>query len=69
MHGAILIFPRYAFMAWCSVKKKAQGQLYLLPSYFLYIIDVDTHLWQISIAAIIALQVSMFPKIIFLTFS
>jgi hypothetical protein len=23
--------PRYAFMAWCSVK--AQGQLYLLPSY------------------------------------
>jgi hypothetical protein len=30
MHGAIPQLPQYAFMAWCSVKKKkAQGQLYL----------------------------------------
>jgi len=28
MRGAIPPLPRYAFMAWCSVK--AQGQLYLL---------------------------------------
>jgi hypothetical protein len=27
MHGAILPFPQYAFMAWCSIK--SQGQLYL----------------------------------------
>jgi len=27
MHGAILLLPHYAFMAWWSVK--AQGQLYL----------------------------------------
>jgi hypothetical protein len=27
MSGAILPFPQYALMAWCSVK--AQGQLYL----------------------------------------
>jgi hypothetical protein len=29
MRGAILPFPQYVFMVWCSVKKKAQGQLYL----------------------------------------
>jgi len=30
MRGAIPQLPQYAFMAWCSVKKKkAQGQLYL----------------------------------------
>jgi hypothetical protein len=29
MCGAIPPLPRYAFMAWCSVK--AQGQLYLYP--------------------------------------
>jgi hypothetical protein len=28
--------PQCAFMAWCSVKKKAQGQLYLLPFTFIY---------------------------------
>jgi len=28
-NGAILPLPQYAFMAWCSVKRKAQGQLYL----------------------------------------
>jgi len=28
MHGAIPPLPQYAFMAWCSVKKTAQGQLY-----------------------------------------
>jgi hypothetical protein len=27
MHGAIHPLPQYAFMAWCSVKKTAQGQL------------------------------------------
>jgi hypothetical protein len=27
MHGAIPPLPQHAFMAWCSVKKKAQGQL------------------------------------------
>jgi hypothetical protein len=25
MHGAICPLPQYAFMAWCSVKKRAQG--------------------------------------------
>jgi hypothetical protein len=35
MHGAIPPFPQYAFMAWCSVKKKAQGQITLLFSYYL----------------------------------
>jgi hypothetical protein len=29
MSGAIHPLPQYAFMAWCTVKKKAQGQLYL----------------------------------------
>jgi hypothetical protein len=29
MHGAVTPLPQYAFMAWCSVKKKAQRQLYL----------------------------------------
>jgi hypothetical protein len=29
MSGAIPPLPQYAFMASCSVKKKAQGQLYL----------------------------------------
>jgi hypothetical protein len=29
MSGYVLPLPQYAFMAWCSVKKKAQGQLYL----------------------------------------
>jgi len=28
--GAILPLRQYAFMAWCSVKKEAQGQLSLL---------------------------------------
>jgi hypothetical protein len=31
MSGAIPPLPQLAFMAWCSVKKKAQGQIYLLP--------------------------------------
>jgi hypothetical protein len=31
MSGAIPPLPQYAFMAWCSVKKEAQGQLYFLP--------------------------------------
>jgi len=29
MRGAIPPLPQYTFMAWSSVKKKAQGQLYL----------------------------------------
>jgi hypothetical protein len=29
MSGAIHPLPQYAFMVWCLVKKKAQGQLYL----------------------------------------
>jgi hypothetical protein len=29
MRGAIPPLAQYAFMAWCSVKDKAQGQLYL----------------------------------------
>jgi len=29
MRGSINPFPQYAFMAWCSVKKKTRGQLYL----------------------------------------
>jgi hypothetical protein len=29
MRGAIHPFPQYGFMAWCSVRKEAQGQLYL----------------------------------------
>jgi hypothetical protein len=29
MHGAIPPLLQYSFMAWCSVKKKARGQLYL----------------------------------------
>jgi hypothetical protein len=31
MSGAIPLLPQYAFMAWCSLVKEAQGQLYLLP--------------------------------------
>jgi hypothetical protein len=27
MRGAIPSLPQYTFMAWCSVKKEAQGQL------------------------------------------
>jgi hypothetical protein len=30
MSGAIPPLPQYAFMAWCSVKRKAQGQLYFM---------------------------------------
>jgi hypothetical protein len=29
MRGAIHSLPQYAFVAWCSVKNKAQGQVYL----------------------------------------
>jgi hypothetical protein len=29
MSGATHPLPQFAFMAWCSVKKKAQGPLYL----------------------------------------
>jgi hypothetical protein len=29
MSGAITPLPQYAFMAWCSLKKKHRGQLYL----------------------------------------
>jgi hypothetical protein len=29
MGGAIPPLSQYAFIAWCSVKKEAQGQLYL----------------------------------------
>jgi hypothetical protein len=29
MNGALPPLTQYAFMAWCSVKKKAQGQYYL----------------------------------------
>jgi hypothetical protein len=32
MSGAIPLFPQYAFMEWCSVKKEAQGQLYFYLS-------------------------------------
>jgi hypothetical protein len=32
MRGAIPPLPQYVFMAWCPVKKKAQGQLYLRPA-------------------------------------
>jgi hypothetical protein len=35
MRGAIFPLPKYAFMAWCSVKKNSTGQFYLLP-YKLY---------------------------------
>jgi hypothetical protein len=31
MDGAKPPLPQYAFMVWCSVEIKAQGQLYLLP--------------------------------------
>jgi len=31
MSGAIHSLPQYLFTEWCSVKKKAQGQLYLYP--------------------------------------
>jgi hypothetical protein len=34
MRGAILPLPQHAFMAWWSVKKIAQGQLYLYLFYF-----------------------------------
>jgi len=30
MSGAILPLPQYAFMVWCSVKKKAYRQLHLI---------------------------------------
>jgi len=32
MRGAIHHLLRYAFMAWCSVEKEAQGQLYFYLS-------------------------------------
>jgi hypothetical protein len=37
MRGAIPPLPQYGFMAWCPVKIKAQGQLYL----YLYNIRMD----------------------------
>jgi len=36
MCGAVTLIPQYASMAWCSVKKKAQEQLYL----YLQVFDV-----------------------------
>jgi hypothetical protein len=36
MRGAIPPLPQYAFMAWCSVKEKAQGQLYFYLSPFTF---------------------------------
>jgi hypothetical protein len=40
MSGGIAPLPHYAFMAFCSVKKKAQGQLYL---YCNYMSDIVQH--------------------------
>jgi hypothetical protein len=31
MNGAVPPLTHYTFMAWCSVKRKAQGYLYHLP--------------------------------------
>jgi hypothetical protein len=45
MRGAIPPLPQYAFMAWCSVQKKAQGQLYL----YLYFLNIGSRLrWMYS---------------------
>jgi hypothetical protein len=41
MRGAIPPLPQYSFMAWCSVKKKAQGQLYLYL--YLYVLFEGHH--------------------------
>jgi len=41
MSGAIPLLPRYAFMAWCSVK--TQEQLYFYLAYFI--------LWQVFVTA------------------
>jgi hypothetical protein len=35
MRRAIPLLPQYAFIAWCSVKEKAEGQLYV----YLYPMD------------------------------
>jgi hypothetical protein len=37
MLGDIPPLFQYTFMAWCSVKKKAQEQLYLTCTYFLFL--------------------------------
>jgi hypothetical protein len=31
-HGVMPPLPQYASMAWCLIKKKAQGHFYFLPS-------------------------------------
>jgi hypothetical protein len=36
MREAIPPLPQYAFMAWCSEKKVAQGELYLYIYYYYY---------------------------------
>jgi hypothetical protein len=43
MNGTIPALPQYAFMAWCSVKKIAQGQLYLYLGEFL---DLKGRKWR-----------------------
>jgi len=42
MNRAIIPLPQYDFMAWCSVKEEAQGQLYFILLYFtlLYMLSV-----------------------------
>jgi hypothetical protein len=43
--GAIPPLPQYAFMAWCSVKIEAQGQLYLS---FTFTMDLHPQLMNID---------------------
>jgi len=38
MRGSIPPLPQYNYMAWCSVKKKAQGQLYIYLIKFIVIV-------------------------------
>jgi hypothetical protein len=61
MSGAIPPLPQYAFMAWCSVKKEAQGQLYLYL-YLLYCFNCKPREMKVETEMILLLKIMDFTN-------
>jgi hypothetical protein len=53
MLGAILPLSQYAFMAWFSVKRKAQGQLYLYFNNTKRIVKTKTCFKQLPVSFLV----------------
>jgi hypothetical protein len=56
VHGAVPPLIQYAFMAWCSVKMKAQGQLLPLPFtvvYFQKVVSLENYVKKVTASSLI----------------